>query len=290
MNNEQIMVRATHLLIEKKQFVQELSFCIGEIESLRTLDFHAIQFGLWQKRVMNLLIHGFGEFCSQVKEFREISFYDEYADQESKNPWSAADFDYDAVGNYQSGLNKAQTQLMSIKEEVGKYFNENKEKDGLKINSQRIEGVNKKIFIVHGHDDLLRVKVVDVVKRLGLEPIVLRDKPNKGRTIIEKFEENADVGFTIVLLSADDKGYDKNNPNEISDRARQNVVLELGYFIGKYGRDRVMVLCAPSVERPGDIAGVVYTDATNEYSWSLELVKELNAVGFKVDANKLLEL
>ena len=49
-----------------------------------------------------------------------------------------------------------------------------------------------------------------------------------------------------------------------------------------------MAICESSVERPGDISGVVYTDAANEAQWSFELVKELNAVGYNVDANKLL--
>ena len=71
-------------------------------------------------------------------------------------------------------------------------------------------------------------------------------------------EENADVGFAVILLTADDKGYDKTKPDEIADRARQNVILEMGYFIGRKGRDRLMVICDSSVERPGDISGVVY--------------------------------
>ena len=147
-----------------------------------------------------------------------------------------------------------------------------------------------KIFIVHGHDEEMKQTVARIVEKLDLKPIILHEQPNGGKTIIEKFETHSnDVSFAIVLLSPDDKGYTVDSfPDDGKFRARQNVILELGYFIGKLGRDRVFVLHKNSsnFELPSDILGVIYTPYDS--NWKFELVKELHACGYEVDANKLL--
>jgi len=123
-----------------------------------------------------------------------------------------------------------------------------------------------------------------------LKPIILHERPNEGRTIIEKFEKNADVQFAIVLLSPDDMAYAKGGtPADARARARQNVVLELGYFVGKLGRARVFALKRDTdIELPNDISGVVYTSYDSQGHWQFELVRELKAVGYAVDANALI--
>lgn len=147
-----------------------------------------------------------------------------------------------------------------------------------------------KIFIVHGHDEEMKQTVARIVEKLDLKPIILHEQPNGGKTIIEKFETNSnDVSFAIVLFSPDDKGCTVDSfPDDGKFRARQNVILELGYFIGKLGRDRVFVLHKNSsnFELPSDIFGVLYTPY--DINWKFELVKELKACGYDVDANKLL--
>jgi len=116
--------------------------------------------------------------------------------------------------------------------------------------------------------------------------IILREQPNKGRTLIEKFEDYADVGFAIVLLTPDDKGGPKNcGASDLKPRARQNVVFELGYFIGRLGRNRVCALYLEGVEIPSDYSGVVYTKMDPSGAWRLEIAKELKAAGFSVDMN-----
>lgn len=142
-----------------------------------------------------------------------------------------------------------------------------------------------KIFIVHGHDELLQLKVARAVQKLGLQPIILHEQSNSGKTIIEKFEAHSDVGFAIILLTADDLGCSKK-ASENSPRARQNVILEMGYFIGKLGRDRVFPLYEDRVELPNDLSGVVYTPIDGP--WELKLIKELQVAGYQVDANKIL--
>ena len=144
------------------------------------------------------------------------------------------------------------------------------------------------VFIVHGHNEAMKTKVESVLSKLKLNPIILHKQFDGGRTIIEKLEgESSDSGFAIILLTADDIGNVKT-AKVMNPRARQNVVFEMGYFIGKLGRNRVMVLIEEGVEKPGDLSGVVYTKIDKEEAWSLKLVKELKAAGYKVDANDLI--
>ena len=148
---------------------------------------------------------------------------------------------------------------------------------------------NHKVFIVHGRDDHLRTQVENVLRALGLEPIILQEQANNGKTIIEKIETCTDVGFGIVLYTPCDEGRLKSEEEELKPRARQNVVLEHGYLMGKLGRERVCCLVSDDVEFPSDIQGVVYTSAKNVGQWKFEIAKELKAAGFDIDINKFLK-
>jgi predicted nucleotide-binding protein len=145
---------------------------------------------------------------------------------------------------------------------------------------------NRKVFVVHGHDVAARQSVARFLEKLNFLPIILSERPNQGRTIIEKFESNADVGFAVVILTPDDEGSTRGTPP--LPRARQNVILELGYFIGKLGRSRVCALKAPGVEIPSDILGVVWTDYDNVEHWKQGLAKELQAANYDIDWNKIM--
>lgn len=151
---------------------------------------------------------------------------------------------------------------------------------------------NNKVFIVHGHDGELKEKVARTLDQLGLEPIILHEQADGGRTIIEKFEANAeDCRFAVILLTADDYGQSKEErtaANEPKLRARQNVVFEMGYFMGRLGRARVVVLLDNGVEKPGDIDGFVYVPTADEYGWKMRLAKELINCGYKVDLYKII--
>lgn len=144
--------------------------------------------------------------------------------------------------------------------------------------------MSNKVFIVHGHDDGARQSVARFLEKLGFEPVILQEQANRGRTIIEKFEEHGDVGFAVVLLTPDDEGRAKGG--ELQPRARQNVVLELGYFIGRLGRHRVCALKSGDLELPSDYQGVLWETMDAGGGWRLSLARELKAAGHEVDLNK----
>ena len=146
---------------------------------------------------------------------------------------------------------------------------------------------NHKVFIVHGRDVLLRTQVESVLRALGLEPIILQEQANNGKTIIEKIEECTDVGFGIVLYTPCDEGRLKSEEGKLNPRARQNVVLEHGYLMAKLGRERVCCLVSDDVEFPSDIQGVGYIPANDIDQWKYKIAKELKGAGFDIDINKL---
>jgi predicted nucleotide-binding protein len=151
------------------------------------------------------------------------------------------------------------------------------------------EPTGRSIFLVHGHDNAALQETARFLERLQQEAIVLREQPNLGRTIIEKFEDYSSVGFAVVLLTADDRGGTTDSPFDAQrTRARQNVILELGYFLGKLGRKRVCALYREGVEIPSDYSGVLYVRLDEGGAWRLALAKELKAAGFEIDMNRAL--
>ena len=166
--------------------------------------------------------------------------------------------------------------------EKAKNFQEELENvDYIKLKTEK----NNKVFIVHGHNDKIKNEVSDFIKSIGLIPIILHEQPNIGRTIIKKFEEESEVDFAIVILSADDLGRSKiNNESNNKLRARQNVIFELGYFIGKIGRRNVIALMETDVEFdvPSDYNGVVYEIFDKNNHWKERVKRELHISGFEL--------
>ena len=145
---------------------------------------------------------------------------------------------------------------------------------------------SNKVFVVHGHDEGARESVAGFLRQLGIEPIILNQQVSRSRTVIEKVEANSGVGFAIVLLTPDDEGRVKGGT--IAPRARQNVMLELGYFIGLLGRQNVCAFKRGDVEIPSDFAGVVAEEFDAGGGWRQKLAAELHVAGFCVDLNKML--
>jgi predicted nucleotide-binding protein len=146
---------------------------------------------------------------------------------------------------------------------------------------------SKDVFIVHGHDDPAKMEVAHLIERAGLNAVILHEKPNAGRTIIEKFEKHGgSAGFAVVLLTPDDVG--GPNRGDLRPRARQNVIGEMFWFAGKLGRGRICALKKGDLEIPTDFAGIVYTDMDDRGTWKAKLLQELETAGYEVDWSKAL--
>lgn len=155
----------------------------------------------------------------------------------------------------------------------------------INVDVKKNNSMDRKAFIVHGHDEATRLKTARFLEKLGFTPIILHEQVNNGKTIIEKLEHFTDVGFGIVLYTPDDVGEAVSKKDQLQPRARQNVVFEHGLLIGKLTRERVFPLVTDHmVELPGDISGMVYL---SDNSWEFQLAKEIKALGYEVDLNSL---
>jgi predicted nucleotide-binding protein len=146
--------------------------------------------------------------------------------------------------------------------------------------------LSPKIFIVHGHDEGARETVARFLEKIGFEPVILHEQASQNRAVIEKIEAYHDVGFAVVLLTPDDEGCVRGGQPE--SRVRQNVLLELGYFMGRLGRDKVCALKRGEVEIPSDFAGVVWVTMDAGSGWKQALGQELQAAGHAIDWNKVM--
>lgn len=151
---------------------------------------------------------------------------------------------------------------------------------------------NNKVFVVYGHDEQARARLDAMLRRWGLEPLILDQLPSEGQTIIEKLEKyTGEAKFGVVLATPDDEGYRRNHPDEKALRARQNVVLELGMLLSTLGRSKVAILLQQqeNMERPSDIQGLIYIPFKDnlEKDAGLLLAKEMTAAGYQIDVAKI---
>ncbi|RVI63893.1 hypothetical protein CN187_23770 [Sinorhizobium meliloti] len=198
-------------------------------------------------------------------------------------------------------------------DQVRRYFTEGKERS-LRLLRQAIRGLEEriedavlhaeesaaslspknstptnKIFIVHGRDNEVKNEVARFLEKIGLHVIILHERPNLGRHLLTKFEQEAgDVGFAVVLITPDDEGGLAGDENR-RPRARQNVIFELGFFIGKLGSSRVVPLVKGNVETPSDFDGVGYVPLDQSGAWKGVLARELKAAQVPFDAEKVFE-
>lgn len=154
------------------------------------------------------------------------------------------------------------------------------------------QNTNTKVFVVYGHDETARNHLEAMLRRWGLEPLILDQLPSEGQTIIEKLEKyTADVHFAVVLATPDDEGNRAGREDEKAYRARQNVVLELGMLLSRLGRSRVAIILKQqaNMERPSDIQGLIYIpfiDNLQKEAGTI-LAKEMAAQGYHIDIAKL---
>lgn len=229
----------------------------------RYVDASDPDFCAWKDQTERFLARHFGKDSMELKKFNEFDFsLCCFSTQTPRSRWNDACV---------KDLNRVKAILKGYLEEMD---------EEVVVAQERLPNVNmRNVFIVHGHDAALKLSVARLMEKVGIEPIILSEQPNCGSTIIEKIEKYSDVGAAICLFTADDECKDDTK------RARQNVVLETGYFWGKLGRDKMVILADKGVELPSDMQGVVYTDTTN---WEFSVCKELKQMGYDIDLNCLM--
>lgn len=145
-----------------------------------------------------------------------------------------------------------------------------------------------RVFIVHGRAEKERESVARFLEKMGVQPVILEEHENLGRSVLKKFRDYADVGFAVVLMTGDDRGglaSERETP-KLRPRARQNVVFELGYFLARLGDERVCCLFSEELEIPSDYSGILYIPMDPHGAWKPRLAMELRSVGFDIDMNR----
>ena len=176
-----------------------------------------------------------------------------------------------------------------IQEIIGILNALNKIVDSVEVNNSPIKNSTgtTKVFIVHGHNEEYIEKVARFLEKLECEPIILKEQPNSGKTIIEKFEELSDTDFGVVIYTNCDRGSVNEDNATLKPRARQNVIFEHGYLYARLGRNRVCALVQDGVEIPSDLSGVLYVRIDKNDSWKFQLAKEMKNAGISIDMNKI---
>ncbi|MBR5941385.1 MAG: nucleotide-binding protein [Neisseriaceae bacterium] len=228
------------------------------------------EFSAWHLSVKRFLEHKFGKDSTETKEFDKTYFSSPISfGNTSESEW---------IKDCARGITETKLILETYLEEMEESQNSlNENNDNRNIDLT-------KVFIVHGHNGEIKQKVARLLEQQNIQPIILDEQVNAGNTIIEKFEQNSNVGVAICLFTADDTGKaNKDKNDKPKPRARQNVVLETGFFMGKLGRGRIVVIADNGIELPSDMQGVVYINN----NWEFSMLKELKSMGFEIDLNKI---
>jgi predicted nucleotide-binding protein len=237
----------------------------------------------WETVTREVLSKAFGPDSPNVASFMDVGRYDfMFADNVSEVQWEKQRFD-------------SMTTRLEIIDGLIELLNSHADltETGASTiplgNSINLTKISNRVFLVHGHNELAIQETARFMEKFDLDVIILREQPNSGRTIIEKFIDFSDVGFSVVLLTSDDLGGAKEIPHDKQKpRARQNVILELGFFLGKLGRKRVCALYQEGIEIPSDYDGVIFIPLDKNGAWHMLLARELKSAGLSIDLNKAL--
>ena len=249
---------------------------IDQIPELKTLEYRAPEFTKWNRDTRIALENIFADQPERVTDFTRSSYF--------LSAVSTGATESELQLAYVRGLKEISAILQSMIEEIQVYWGDDRTPGSSSIQRPESLPFTNEIFVVHGRDHGTKDTVARFLENLGLQPVILHEQPDEGRTIIEKFEEYARTSYAIALLTPDDVG--GRNENELQSRARQNVILELGYFLGKLGRNGVCALVKGQVEIPSDYSGALYIPFDETDGWKLKLVGELKSAGFEIDANR----
>jgi len=270
----------------KAQAADRIQRALDAIPELMPKSRSSQEFTKWRRNSEIAIQHTFGENSTHIEEFKKIrysptSIIVSLPDHQVQAERQAA---------YARGLKRAEAILESMVEEIEEYWEDDIQHQTVNEQpSATVAIASNGVFVVHGRDEASTQTVARYIEGLGLEVVILREQPNEGRTIIEKFEDYAEsVGFAVILGTPDDVGGLADEPDNLRPRMRQNVVFELGHFTHALGRKRVCVLLKGDIEVPSDYDGVIYIPLDDFGGWRMELAKEMKAAGLPVDLNLLL--
>ena len=256
---------------------QRLQRALDGIEGLRQVDRSSPEFTVWHRNTRLAIESTFVDLPSRVEEFTDIEFTPRVS-------WYSEDRAARRHTAYVTGLESAAATLSSMIHEIEEYWDDQESGSHETLNTSERNNTNQ-VFLIHGRDPGTRDTVARFLETLGLEPVILQEQPDQGRTIIEKFEQHAQCDFAVALFTPDDVG--GLAEDGLRSRVRQNVVFELGYFIGKFSRDRVRVLVKGAPEIPSDYSGVLYIQLDEAEGWKLALGRELRDSGFEIEAKRI---
>lgn len=259
---------------------QRLQRVLDKISMLKELPSMSQEFIKWRRDTRVAIENTFDDSTAKVEEFNRIRYTSLVVVMDSNA-------NAGRQRAYISGLESASAVLQSMIDEIEEYWSDDDEL-GSPVVSPTPERTNTtQVFIIHGHDHGTRDTVARFLQNLGLNPVILQEQPDEGRTIIEKFEEYAQIDFAVALFTPDDQG---GRPgDDPQPRARQNVIFEVGYFIGRFGRNRLCALLKGQTEIPSDYSGVIYIQLDESGGWKIGLMRELRNAGFDIDANRALQ-
>ena len=262
---------------DKARAKGRLQRALDEIPRLKQLRRGSPEFEKWYRDTKVAITNTFGDSSSHVADFSAIqySLFVFYGGQ--------PDSEFQQV--YLAGLTSAAATLESMIDEIQEYWeDESREPKSSKAPKVLQQTNRDQVFVIHGRDHGTRDTVTRFLEDLGLKIVILQEQPDQGFTVIEKFEQYAQIDFAVALFTPDDVGGLEDD--DLRPRARQNVIFEFGYFIGKFGRDRVRALVKGSPEIPSDYSGVIYIQLDESGGWKMALIREMKSAGFDIDANR----
>jgi predicted nucleotide-binding protein len=274
------------LATTKSAALAKLAELISRIPAVRAAGQESVEYFRWLKDTESALVN----FFTVSEGKRHLSEFKDLHSQLAPSELQALDLGL-SWKTFSKALDLSEAYLRSVEEEVKEFYDDDpspRPATTPKEGNPESESKAKEVFIIHGRDDGLKETVARFLARLGLSPIILHERPNAGRTLIEKFEANAVAGFAVALFTPDDVGALQSERDSVQERPRQNVVFEFGYFIGRLGRKGACALIKGDIELPSDYAGVVYIRLDEAGHWKFELIRELKAAGYDVDANRAL--
>lgn len=274
--------------LSKSEAIGHLLRVKGQIQEIEGCSTDSPAFIEWRRGTRIAIDYVFGKGSDESSEFVNVNFFPpsigisvmglEAEERARDERWRQE--------SYRNGLTRSKSLLKTMIEQISTYWPDESEPVSPDSDLENTRPASNKILIIHGTNAGIKYEVARLIEKLGLEAIILEEQPSMGRTLIDKFEKVADeVEFATVLLTPDDEGR-KKGTDTFRPRARQNVILELGFVAASLGRHRVCALRMGEVEIPSDYNGVVYI-SMDDHNWQLKYIKELKTAGYEVDANKI---